>query len=146
MHAKIVLRYITWKENTNQKVSDWGYYCAKFWMNAGTEVRKYAWKSSIFRNAAWLREWVKNAWTSRQMRPCLRTGQNISRQSHQPFAFLTVVKNFLASYKGRTSEKLCVIGLMHDDVLADHFHHQASHSKCKCFPEDRNWKEYQHEM
>ena len=30
--------------------------------------------------------------------------------------------------------------------FADQFHHQASHSKCKCFPEDRNWKEYQHEM
>ena len=31
--------------------------------------------------------------------------------------------------------------------FADQFHHQAaSHSKCKCSPEDRNWKEYQHEM
>ena len=34
-----MLQNITWKESTNQKVSDWG-YCSKFWINAGTEARK----------------------------------------------------------------------------------------------------------
>ena len=35
MNTRKVLQIITWKENTNQKVSDWG-YCAEFWMNVGT--------------------------------------------------------------------------------------------------------------
>ena len=40
LSVKPVLQNITWKENKNQKVSKWG-HCAKFWMNAGTETRKY---------------------------------------------------------------------------------------------------------
>ena len=36
--VKLVLQNSTWKENTNPKVSNWG-YCAKFWMNAETEAR-----------------------------------------------------------------------------------------------------------
>ena len=35
--------------------------------NEGTET-KNEWQSSISRNASVMREWVKNAWTSRQMR------------------------------------------------------------------------------
>ena len=65
MHTQIVLQNITWKESTNQKVSDWG-YCSKFLINAGIEARKCV-KTVDFQKCS-VNAWMsQNVWNSLQM-------------------------------------------------------------------------------